>query len=426
MDVDLGWAALTSLSALGRVRHRLRFDSDLTPAASSHSIASVDINMFTQDLTFVSSIDGPLSFILGGSYYRESDTVGITSSGGLSVPNPNPPLTLVRNADVDVKAWAMFGEVSYAFSDRVKLTGGLRWTTETPGFVARTLNLTTGVYGAPVPSNPASNSKFTPRASLQVKLSDNLNSYFTYSRGFKSGVVNPLAAQVVAASPETVDAFELGLKGVTSLAFSFETAAFYYKYKNLQFQAFGVNTITPILRNAAAAEVYGFEANATVRPVEDLRFRAGVAYTHGKYTSFTNAQVYRPLRDALGNILGGNISTNEDVSGNPLIRTPRWQANGTITYATTLGNGGGVEANLTGSYNGARTFDVAGVFNQGGFAIFNANLSYRTSDGHWKGTVYGTNIFNSLPIASLQPSGTTTGVFYWQPAVYGARIEFSF
>ena len=92
--------------------------------------------------------------------------------------------------------------------------------------------------------------------SLRYAFSPSLNAYATYSRGFKSGVFNANQLQAASVKPESVDAFEIGMKGSASRAFSFDIAGYYYKYKNLQFSSFGATATQVILRNAAAAEIY--------------------------------------------------------------------------------------------------------------------------------------------------------------------------
>lgn len=425
VDLDLGFGTLTSFTSYTDIKQSLAFDSDVTPASFSQSLANIHVRSFMQDLTLVSHLDGPLQFILGGSYYDESDHVSLRSYGGLTTP-ATPPLTFALEVSPHTRAYAAFGELSYEITDSLKITGGLRYSTEKPYFIANILNTTTLVPGPNVRSNRARYDKLTPRVTIQYKIAPDLSAYASYNQGFKSGVTNPLAVQLAPAAPETINAYEVGLKGATSRTFSFGTAAFYYDYKNLQFQAFGASSLSPILRNAAAAEIYGFEASTTLVPLKGLTLRAGLAYTHGEYTSFTNAQVYRPARDASGNILGGNISTNENVSGNRLVRTPRFQGNGSINYKFELGNGGTIETNFNGSYQSSKNYDVVGAFKQGGYAVFNANVSYALPGDQFKITAFSTNIFNARPLASVQPSALIAGAFYLEPTVYGARVEFKF
>lgn len=423
---DLDFASLESLTAFSRASQYVATDSDLTPLAFSQSFITFADNMVSQDLTLRSSGGGAFNWLAGASYYRERGNYHPRSYGGLRTINPNPPLIFGADVnEISIDAYAVFAELTYKLTDRLTLIGGLRYSRDKPGFSGNSIVVATGAKGPTVAASDHF-AKATPRISARYALTPRVNGYATYSRGFKSGVFNGNSLQVAPVKPETVDAYEIGLKGAPSNIFSFDAAGYYYDYRNLQFSAFGASTITPLLRNAAKAEIYGFEANASVSPARGLNLRAGLAYTHGKYTDFPNAQGFRPAVNAAGVPIGGNVSFVFDASGQRLIRTPRVQANGTIAYTTGLGNGGKADMNLTASYNSRINHDLAGNFQQKGYAIVNANLGYTTPDGHWKGTVFGTNIFNALPIAGILIANATTSVTYQRPATYGARIEYLF
>lgn len=424
--IDLDWATLTSLTAFSKASQFVRTDSDLTPVSFSQSEIDFTDDMISQDLTLTSASGGALTWLFGATYYRERGSYHPRTYGGRLVFDPNPPLTFGSDVDhINIDAYALFGELTYKLTDRLTVIGGLRYSLDEPSFSGNSIVPATGLAG-PLVSGSDRFSSFTPKVSLRYALTPAINAYATYSRGFKSGVLNSNSLQVTAVKPETVDAFEAGIKGAPSRTFSFDAAAYHYSYKNLQFSAFGVSTITPTLRNAAQARIYGFDANMTVAPVSGLTLRGGLAYTNGKYTDFQNAQGFRPTLNASGVPVGGNTSFAFDASGQRMIRTPRLQANGTIAYEGETASGGSVGANLTGSYTSRVNYDLAGNFQQKGFAIFNANLSYTTPDKHWKGTLFGTNIFNALPIGGVLISNLTTSVTYQRPATYGARIEFMF
>jgi iron complex outermembrane recepter protein len=422
---DLGFATLTSLSAFSKALQHVFTDSDLTPASFSESRLTVGDNMVSQDLTLSSNGVHPLSWIVGGTYYRERGLYTIRSFGGLRVPGTPPVVAGTDVSQIAIDAFALFGELTYKLTDRLTVTGGLRFSNDKPGFTGAPLVVATGLLGAIV-SPKASFSSVTPRLSLRYAVTPDINAYASYNRGFKSGVFNASALQAVPVRPETVDAFEIGIKGAPTQSFSFDTAAYLYNYKQLQFAAFGATSTQVILRNAAAARIYGFEANATVRPVEGLSLRAGMAYTHGEYTDFNNAQGYRPTTNISGVPVGGNTSFNFNASGQRLIRTPRVQVNGTVSYKMALASGGVVDLNTTASYTDRINYDLAGNFQQKPFTVVNANVSYTTSDDHWRLGLFGTNIFDEKYIAGVLVSGLATAVTFAKPATYGARIEYLF
>lgn len=428
IEYDLDFATLTSLTAFSNARQFVLTDSDLTPAAFSESRIRFGDDMVSQDLTLASNTGSQLSWLVGGTYYEEDGFFFLRSFGGLRTPG-NPPLTSGVNVnDIKIKAIAGFAELNYKFTDRLTVIAGARFSNDKPEFSGARILPATGL------ENPAtftaakdSFSSFTPRVSLRYAVTPSVNTYATYSRGFKSGVFNGNNLQAEAVRPETVDAFEIGLKGSPSRALAFDAATYYYTYKDLQVASFGATAVSPTLRNAAEAEIYGFETNATVFPIDGLTLRGGLAYTHGEYTEFERAQGFRPTSDANGVPIGGNTSyIIADASGNRLIRTPRLQVNGTVAYETSVGDGGTLNFNLTGSRNSRMNHDIEGNIRQPAFAVFNANVAYTTPDEHWRVTLFGNNIFDEEYVAGILVSGIATSVTFARPATYGIKLEYLF
>ena len=78
----------------------------------------------------------------------------------------------------------------------------------------------------------------TGRAVLDYQIDNDHLVYASYSRGYKSGGINPplsLAGLVPESfEPEFVDAFEVGYKNTFGNAFTLNLTGFYYKYGGLQ------------------------------------------------------------------------------------------------------------------------------------------------------------------------------------------------
>jgi iron complex outermembrane receptor protein len=428
IEHDLGFAKLTSLTAFSNARQFVLTDSDLTPAANLQTKINFGTDMVSQDLTLTSTNQGPLSWLVGGTYYREHGFFRSSTFGGLFVPSDTPPLTAGRFIpDVDIKAYAVFAELTYRITDRLTAVAGGRYSNDRPSYTGTTIVVATGLPNTAAQVSPSESfSSFTSRVALRYAVTPTLNAYASYSRGFKSGVFNSNGLQVDAVKPETVDAFEVGMKGSLSSVFSFDTAAYYYDYKNLQQLSFGTTPTTLILRNAAKAEIYGFEANVTARPLAGLTLRGGLGYVHGEYKSFPGAQGFRPTTDANGVPIGGNTTFIFDASGHPMIRTPRVQANGTVAYETAIANGGKLNFNVTGSYTAKMYHDVSSNTVQPAFTVVNSSISYTTPDQHWRLTIWGNNILNETYIAGILISATATAVTYSKPATYGVKLGYMF
>src|SRR3546814_507226 len=184
----------------------------------------------------------------------------------------------------------------------------------------------------------------TPRLSLRYKIDDNANVYFTYSQGFKGGLFNTssVTATDPSVGPETIKAYEFGVKARPIDWLDFNSAVFYYDYTDIQVQGFRNVGGLPLseLQNAASARVYGLDFDATARPFKGFSLRAGVSVLDAKYKDFGNAFVAIPKTYGSGNVTSnGNINQPIDASGNKPVRAPDFTLSLTADYAIALAGG---------------------------------------------------------------------------------------
>ena len=121
---------------------------------------------------------------------------------------------------------------------------------------------------------------------VDFKVTDDNLLYASYSRGYKSGGINPPLQPIFAVpesfAPEQVDAFEIGSKNAFGNgALQLNLTAFYYKYKKLQLSKIVARTA---VNDNVDADIYGFEAEAIVRPDPDVVVNLGFSYLHTKVT----------------------------------------------------------------------------------------------------------------------------------------------
>jgi iron complex outermembrane recepter protein len=279
---------------------------------------------WSTEAILTSDFDGPFNFLLGGiyadyhltenSYYVNAFPIDyLTGVLGAfnSFANGLPPSFLAtpffRNNTDDLKitSYGIFGEAYFEFSDRVKLTAGLRYNNDKKSVLARStlasflapigLNSDT-VFGSPFvgsfdadPGTPGNQiiqarsvkfNKLTGRAVLDFKVTDDNLLYVSYSRGYKSGGINPPLQPIFAVpesfKPEQVDAFEIGSKNTFGNGeLQLNLTAFYYKYKDLQLSKIVARTA---VNDNINANIWGFEAEAIVRPVPEFVVNLGFSY----------------------------------------------------------------------------------------------------------------------------------------------------
>ena len=153
----------------------------------------------------------------------------------------------------------MFGEATRT-RDRWRIIGGVRYTEEERDYQARNATTTT------VPLQQGEFDAMTYRLSLQYRFAEDGNLYFTYARGFKSGVFNGFASTVPAAAitdPEWIDSYEIGIKADPTDWLRLSAAAFHYDYTDSTRPAAHVIAGVAVQRRERTVDG---EIEASVRP----------------------------------------------------------------------------------------------------------------------------------------------------------------
>ena len=279
-----------------------------------------------------SHFTGTFNFLLGGIYVDSKSTntdyfvnaFGLDYASGIlgsakafaaGLPDGNGyflSTPFYRNADEQfrLKSYGIFGETYFAFNDKLKLTLGLRYNHDQKSDQARntalnvlsaigSTNINQGLNYAATDFDPniagtqeyafaqVSFSRLTGRAVLDYKITDNNLLYASYSRGYKSGGINPpLLPQFNVPStfgPEQVNAYEIGSKNTFGHGqLRLNLTGFYYQYKNLQLSRIVARTS---VNDNVDADIYGVEAEAIIAPVPAFVVNMNASYLHSKVTS---------------------------------------------------------------------------------------------------------------------------------------------
>ncbi len=320
------------------------FDTTGTGAFGGHSVCgavplnadrSVNrSNAYTGEAILTSQFDGKLNFLLGGIYNRITNTensyyvnafgldytsavlglaqtLGQQLAGNAAFPNSYEASPYYRNNTnyYRLNSYGIFGEAYYQASDRLKLTVGLRYNNDQKTVSARTTlfsdsngtaallpygstNITQANGYANLDYDPtkAGNqlyeqakvgySEVTGRAVIDYKITDENLLYASYSRGYKSGGINPPLSPGTGVpatfNPEFIDSFEVGSKNTfLDGRLRLNLAAFYYNYKGLQISRIVQRTSVDDNINA---HIYGVEADAIVAPIRALVLNVGFSY----------------------------------------------------------------------------------------------------------------------------------------------------
>ena len=418
--------SLKSITSSQSMDRFLRDDLDSTDAnLFGQNNYTEESDSFGQELILNYSADR--LDVLGGVMYFEEDLYGevrvpLTNLCFLLAPAAcGTPVgdflnggNYLQDGDVDIEAWGAYVEANYSISDKWSVIAGLRYNYEerdgTGSFIFDAISLN-------VPTNQRESwNDLTPRITLQYSPNDNMLLYATYTEAFKSGVINT-GSTSPPLDPETVDAFEVGLKGQNaSGTLRYSVAAFFYDYQDMQI-SFVDETSTVSTVNAAEAENSGIELEVDGSLGNGFAFDFYLTYLNAEYQEFFN-----------GDYANGFAIT--DLSGNTLPNAPESTAKLGLTWEGAVGGG-------TLTVRGEAYYQDDVYFTewnredayQKSYEQINASVDYSWND-QWLLSLWGRNLSdeevmsNNIITAPLYDSLRVSAVL--PPRTYGATVTYQF
>ena len=358
---------------------------------------------YTQEVNLSSSGNPDFNWVAGVYYLNDK-----TAYNDLIVIG----LTSIRSF-VRTRSLAGFFDGTYQLSSRLALTAGARYTHD-----RRSLAFSLPATAAPTTAS-ASWEKFTPRIALRYEVAPRTNIYASYSRGFKSGTFNGSSASTTPVNPENLTAVEVGLKTVQG-GIRFDVSGFHYDYSDLQVLSQDLRgTSIALLQNAGSAEVYGMDGQLDSNLSDRLQVRLGAAWTHARFKSFPNAQVFVPGPS------GVNVAAFVDASGKRLPFSPDFSGNLSATYRVPVGS---TTVELFGNvaYSSMTTFTPDEREQQPAYALLNLRATWIAPGGHLKASVFGNNVTDVHHILVDIPNNFGDLTTFAEPATYGVSLEWSF
>jgi iron complex outermembrane recepter protein len=406
-DIDLGFANLTSYSMYRGEKSHQGKDYDGSPLDIFAANWLVDDSFITQELDLASKPGGRFSWVFGLFYYENVDVFPSFNETAFG-----SPYFSAFASRVDSTSYAAFGDATYEVVDNLLFTAGLRASGD---HVSATYYDHTDPAGN-VPDTAHTWGAVTPRAVLRYKLTPDSNVYASFTEGYKSGIIPILQTPPTPVAPEKVNAFEVGYK-IASSIFSFDTAAFYYKYNNLQIQAYQGTISTT--ENAAKSTIYGLDSQLAAKLGSHFTARIGAAYTHSVYDSFPGAEDY--VEGPNGIFLNPSV----DASGKELERSPKFTGTLGLGYQTPLARGQlALDADLYAS--SLFYFDPVNRFSQGAYSVLNLRSTWTTPDSHWAFSLYGTNVSNTKYRIEVLPGPFAIQQAYAEPAAVGVQASYRY
>ena len=392
-------------------------DFDALPAVDLDVPAVYNNNQLSQELQLLIE-RGPLNGLIG-AYYLDANSETIFD---VRLPNTVTALTF---GDVDTNTTAVFADFTYDLTEQFSVSAGGRYTwDERSSDILRQVFIGGGspfFGGTGVPiilqsdfEGTADFAKFTPRASVSFKPTDDHNIYASYSKGFKGGGFDPRGVSTACRNPqgavcnsaelfdfmsfdpETVDSYELGWKAqLFDRRLRFSLAAFHADYTDVQVPGSigtvvgGQQTFIGVTTNAGKARFRGLELEGNAAIMRE--FEHGQSLNLGWSLGYLDAE-YLEFIDARG----------IDVADRRAIQnTPKWTASGTVNYGRPVGPGD-LNFITTLSYRSAsQQFELRTPgLDQGAYALLDASLVWRSDDDRWTIGLHGKNLTDKRYITS--------------------------
>ena len=258
---------------------------------------------------------------------------------GAPTPFATPGQEGLLDASQDTDYVGVFGQATWNVTERLSVTGGVRWQTEEKdahiyqSVTAPGQSLLSARLIVPAASGEMDRDtdEVTWSITPQFALTEDVNLFATVAHGFKSGGFNigwgttPIDQREFA--DEDIMHYEAGVKStLLDGAMQLAVSAFYTEYKDYQDAAFVGQVFN--VTNADTAELKGFEAEGKMLLGEKVSADFGISYADLTYDEYTNGLCYA------GRTPDGSVPGTCDLSGEHPINAPEWTTHLGLVYET--------------------------------------------------------------------------------------------
>jgi iron complex outermembrane receptor protein len=425
---------LKSITAYRNLETDDYIDIDATHLELGDVFVGVDQDQTSQEFQLAYDAGGPLSVVAGLFWMQENIT---SHQEAFADDLLGGGITFRRTVDDDLETTskALYVNATYALTDTVNLSGGLRYTEEEKTYSRTTSTFSSNaLFGA----NPAfafsglneSWDNVSPMVSLDWKPSDTIMAYVRYSKGFKSGGFNGRAnnpGEQAPYNPEEVTSLEAGVKSTfLERRVLANFTVFHNDYQDFQARVSGTVTdpgtglpspeLTVI--NAGAMVIEGAELELIVVPVSGLRLDAQIGVLDARYDDFDDVRFVAT---------GGSRAFQEPAFA------PRWTARYGAQYEWNLGDTGYLTLGGQTRYRSEMALAIdntptnskvrlPGMWDDNHW-IMDARLVWESVDRRFSAGVYGQNIGDELYKTDAQEFSSVGGI---RTAYYGAPRTWTF
>ncbi len=210
-----------------------------------------------------------------------------------SVPLLSNGYTSYRNDGIGNELqFAVYGDATYAFTEKLKLNLGLRYSLTHFDFINVTQGPEAFVNDPPANSGHQNETPFTPKVSVSYQINPDYLVYGTVAKGYRIGGANSPLLSFCPLKPvssltynsDSTWSYEVGTKdkfadGRVRVAGSL----YYIRWNNIQQQLYDPVCGQQFVANLGTTSSKGFDLQAEVQVVEGLSLDLSVGYTRLRY-----------------------------------------------------------------------------------------------------------------------------------------------
>jgi outer membrane receptor protein involved in Fe transport len=369
---------------------------------------------------------GGVFFTNQRNHLLQNDVLGgyVAYENGLGEPNTGTDLGYVNDRYIHFSDLAVFGEATYHVTSKLQVTGGVRYFEQK---LAAHSNVELPICGSfcsddgvnPLGLSGGGNKEITRKALFKANASyefaPHFLGYFTFSQGERRGGANAIPTKGVFAEspaflyfkPDTVDNYELGLKGRIGGRIEFSSALYFIDWQNPQVNVTTPNGGFPAAVNGQGAQSQGVDLEGRIKVTDEITVSGTYGYNEAKLTG--------PI------VVGGTtFGSNKTI----LPGTPQNTASMGLDYDRPFLHGMDLAIHTDVSWRDAMTTSLTPAENVNLHAFTMLNASISVSRDAWRATLFADNLTNSRGVLSANNAKQhADGTFRYDPRFINNRLS---
>lgn len=420
-DIDGGFGCLFTCGGAPSGPPSIPFSPFASPFVVNVDTGSdIELNQLTQEIRLASNFGGDFNYQVGVFYFddefngdSQNQSAGATS------------YVTASTSTIENTTWAFFGQASYDLNEKLRLTGGIRYTDDEKDADHIRFTATGPVALAPISLD---DDNISWDLSLAYQLSDSANVYARAASGFRAPTVQDRLEDdptVTTADSETIMSYEIGYKGLLEKT-RYNVAAFYYVVDDMQLTAVGGANNSTRLLNADEGIGYGIEFEIDYLLTDNLVISGGYGYSKTEINESGLATA--PCGSGLCTVTDPiNANGFAIIDGNPFQHAPEWTLNIEINYIRPLPSGNELYFFTDWKWKGETNDFLYESIEYTTDTQFEGGvkLGYRNLENDWEVGLFGRNITDEHNAIGGIDFANLTG-YVNQPRIWGAQASYRF